>query len=431
MGIPQQQIAVPRISRSRAWLFRIATLLVGISLAEVTLSAMALISPRVNYYLTPAWSRALVRDPLLGIRMSPFYPENDRWGFRNPAVPKECQILTVGASTTYGFSAPAQKSWPRQLEKLTGQSVYNMSCGGYGPCEFKVLLDKGLTLNPKTVLCEIYPGNDIAESYGSVYLEKRFPQYRSQDQKALGEMEKADQLATLPEMAMREGGMSGVGGRQRADEEDDDDGTGPIRAWISKHSALYAVGRELLPIITGKRYRSMFRDDQAAEDNFENSAARPHRLKFDGDPHLRTVFLNPKYTMLACQLDDPRIREGQRIMQSIILAMQEETHAKNARFVIVIIPSKEVVYRDLVRRCASRTGPELLEAIAMEERATAELVSFMQTHHVEFIQPLAALRAALERGHQIYHESDDSHLGSDGYTVFAEALTSLFAKPDA
>jgi hypothetical protein len=416
----------PPMSLGRRWLFRLGSLCVGIVLAELTLQAAGLISPRVHYYLTPAWKRVLVRDPQLGFRMSPFYPGNDRWGFRNESVPKECEILTIGASTTFGFSAPPEKSWPRQLEALTGKKTYNMSCGGYGPVEFMVLLERGLALHPKTIMVEIYPGNDIAESYGSVYLENRFPEYKTTDEATLAQIAEADRKATLPQLAYQLSGQSSVGGRQSIDAIDATGSGGGVRGWLSRHSALYAVAREVSPVISGSSTRSELRDNEAPDDNFELAAATPHRVPFSSEPAFRTVFLNPRYCALAYDLTDPRIREGQRIMEMLILRMQEQARANNARLMIVIIPSKAVVYRDLARKHSADLPKDFFDSVASEEQTTATIEDFLKNHQVEFVNPVATLRAAMEERKCLYHETDDNHPNSEGYTVFAEAMSKLF-----
>ena len=114
---------------------------------------------------------------------------------------------------TYGYAASPDKAWPWQLEGMTGKSVYNMSCGGYGPCEFKILVERGLKLTPSTVVMELYPGNAFAAAFFTVYVHGRFPELRTQDEAVLAEIRRADQVQTLPELAKEL--ASGAGPRAR------------------------------------------------------------------------------------------------------------------------------------------------------------------------------------------------------------------------
>src|SRR5262249_4433868 len=111
------------MSRKKIWLFRALAVCLGILLSEAILYLACLCSPRIHYFLSPPWNQALMPDPELGHRMSPFYPGNDSWGFRNSKVPDHCDVLAIGDSLTYGLAATPDKTWPRQLEVITGKSV--------------------------------------------------------------------------------------------------------------------------------------------------------------------------------------------------------------------------------------------------------------------------------------------------------------------
>src|SRR5262245_45887192 len=91
-------------------------------LAEALLWGTRCISPRADYHLSPSWTRVVVDDDVLHHRMSPYYPGNDSWGFRNRAVPDRCEVLTIGDSFTYGFAATPENTWPRQLERSSNLS---------------------------------------------------------------------------------------------------------------------------------------------------------------------------------------------------------------------------------------------------------------------------------------------------------------------
>ena len=91
---------------------------------------------------------------------------HDEWGFRNPEVPEEVQIVAIGDSHTYGTSAPASESWPAWLGRLSNTTIYNMGVGGYGPPQYRYLLNvKAKLLKPYLVFIGFYFGNDLRDSY--------------------------------------------------------------------------------------------------------------------------------------------------------------------------------------------------------------------------------------------------------------------------
>src|SRR6267142_847266 len=83
----------------------------------------------------------LVRHPVLGRVVAPGSAGHDAWGFRNPEVPACADLIAIGDSQTYGVSAPRTGSWPAQLGRLRGETVYNLALGGYGPPDYLYLLD--------------------------------------------------------------------------------------------------------------------------------------------------------------------------------------------------------------------------------------------------------------------------------------------------
>ena len=91
--------------------------------------------------------------------------------FRNARRPETADIVCIGDSMTYGVIVPASESWPVILAKLSGESVYNMGLGGYGPIQYLYLLQNlAVKLRPRTVIVGFYFGNDFFDvyTYGSL-----------------------------------------------------------------------------------------------------------------------------------------------------------------------------------------------------------------------------------------------------------------------
>jgi hypothetical protein len=385
-------------------------------LAEVFLWGIRYVSPRVNFIVSPPWARVVVADDVLGHRMSPYYPGNDAWGFRNPAVPDRCDILAIGDSMTYGFAASPENSWPRQLEKLTGKSTYNMSCGSYGFCHYEVLLERGLSLHPTVVIVGVYVGNDFADVCHVVYeSQTNFPakRFASADAGFVASVRAAGTSAPI------------VG--PQPENESAEDSSRSVRKLLSGYSSLYGIVRELRSQVASKQYYSVLRDDDPPHDAFDLCIQRPDRVSYIEDPDLRTVFFAPEVTMNRVNMDDPRIQEGIRIGQAIVLSMRSKVEAAGARFLVLLIPTKEFVYQEIL----AKTDPQPPEAysrlIEAERSLTASFEEFLQLHEIEYVNSTSALRACLVQNERPYPESDDGHMNRIGYAAIAETTaTKIF-----
>jgi hypothetical protein len=392
----------------RRGIFRGLGVVLALGLCELALSLIARLSPRVDYLLTPPWQRIAVADPELRVRGSAAAPGHDANGFRNPSVPERADILAVGDSMTYGYAAGPRESWPRQLEVILGKSVYNMSFGGYCPWQYELLIERGQALEPERVVVALFMGNEFSESYRDIWLEGRAPRYRSDDPAVAEAIAAADADESLSARAARLiEGEQAVAEQPRAS---------PLRVWISEHSALYGLARELRSMAAGEHW------DNQRRDSFEAAAARPHRLAFDAEPAFRTVFLRPEALAMRVDFEDPRIREGLRIVEQVLLSIRSELDARGVSLTIVTIPSKQVVFADLVRRSQAAMGEAFWEAIFREQVLASELGEFLEQNDFHAVDTTLALRGVFERGESPYPEWDDEHPNAAGYRAIAEAV---------
>jgi len=123
----------------------------------------------------------IVDDEWLQYRITPNSGGHDEFGFRNKEVPQNAKIVAIGDSNTYGLAATRSDAWPNQLAKRTGDTVYNMGLGGYGPLQYlKLLQTQAMELNPEIVLVGLYFGNDFVDTYQLVYLQDKWKQYRNE-----------------------------------------------------------------------------------------------------------------------------------------------------------------------------------------------------------------------------------------------------------
>lgn len=396
--------------------FRLAALSGSLLVCEVALIVGARLSPVLALQLTAPWQRKVrVPDPELGWRMVPHYPGNDAWGFRNPRVPGRADILALGDSMTYGFAAPADRCWPRELERLSGRTVYNMSCGGYSPVEYRALLSRGLLLNPSLVIVALFTGNDAAEAYRAVYIEQRGQGLRLDDEVVdrIGARTAVDRPTGFVSLNDR---AAPVGAPQRE--------ISGVRRWLSAHSSLYALARAVNT--TQVRGNQGLAED-AADHAFEMSAGRPSRYVFDADPFLRTVFLDAALTQQAFDLDDARIRAGTAIIQGALLSIAGTVGAKGVSLFVVLFPTKETVYEPLMRSRQGSAPPAYFELVANERRLTAELEDFLLTKGIRFLNLTDALQSTFGRGAPPFPQSDNTHPNARGYAAAANAIALALA----
>lgn len=85
----------------------------------------------------------------------------DAEGFRNDSVPGSHDIVALGDSHTYGSGVRSSESWPQQLARRTGRTVYNMGVGSYGVYQYAALFELALERRPRLVIIGLYPANDL------------------------------------------------------------------------------------------------------------------------------------------------------------------------------------------------------------------------------------------------------------------------------
>lgn len=396
--------------RHRVWLHRALAMSFGLLLSEVLLSAAGAVSPRLWWYLTPPWERATLADPVLGYRLSPYFPGHDTRGYRNESASTHSEGLAIGDSVTYGHGAIASKSWPRQLEALSGRSIYNAGVGGYGPCEYKQVLNELLVLRPRIVVVGLYLGNDIANAFTSVYYDDRFNDLRNKDNSVLRDIREADQIATLREKAARLGDLSGLEISHR-------------RERLLQRSSLFRLARGLYySIFVAPELWSPFRHDYVYE-SFEVAARRPFRVAFPGAPNCRTVFRSPELDGLAVNLDDPRILEGMRITQIVLSRVQTDLDNTKIHLLVALLRNKPTNYLQFVERSATHGLPQsFFHLVDMEERVAQVMSEFFVKSGIEYVDTKQAVRRSLDLGECPYHESDDHHPNEIGYQAIAEAI---------
>jgi hypothetical protein len=318
----------------------------------------------------------LEAHPVLRHVIVPGSADHDRWGFRNPSVPERADVVAIGDSQTYGLSAPAHQAWPAWLERLSGRSVYNLSLGGYGPPDYQYLFDEyGLSLAPEIAIVGFYFGNDLPRA-GDV---------------AKGKHEPSPALA----------------------EKDDPRTLGEMRTWLARHSVLYqAVKYEATGLANRLRYREATLIDDAVVALPESRTALAPDSRFGAMDTSRAIN-----------------RRGLDATLATFVEVDATCRGRGIRCLFLLIPTKESVYALRAREETSAGDyARIARAAAAEDEVRREMTGFLTERGIEVVDPLPALRRAIEDG-VLYPAHADGHPLAAGYRVIAEVLLERLAPP--
>jgi hypothetical protein len=379
---------------------------------EVSLFISAALFPQVAFLLNSPDRRAQLDDPHLGFRLSPYYPEHDHRGYRNPRSSRNIDVLAIGDSYTYGFAAKSAGAWPRQLEGLTGLRVYNAGVGRYGPCEYEAVLDELISLEPKVIVVGLFVGNDLGDAYRAVYYERRCRHLAHTDPVINKQLAAEDERASLQELERRHGWEIPPG-------QVDNSTVARIKSVASSRSSLYGLLRA-----TRYQIRSSFAAYHATPDEvYRRASELPLRFAYSDVHEIRTVFRNPPMFALAVNLEDPRIREGARITEAVLLRMKQKADSIGSRLIVLLIPDKATAYYPvLVQQDSTALPDSFYEYVTLERQVSSRLKLFLRQHGMEVLEVENALADKLIRGVRVFPESDDHHLSTSGYKIVAEVV---------
>ena len=344
-----------------------------------------------------------IPDQKLGKKGNPRFPGHDEWGFRNPSIPGQLDIVAIGDSQTYGTSVEMEEAWPFVLGEVTGRNVYNMAFPGYGPLESRLTLDLALTRGPKVVIFGLYFGNDFWDSFSFARkkgLENFIPVEHARKIFSLEKQTplKMVNLFSLGKVKKKSGWMS------------------HFRIWFSKNSKVYGVLREFKNLLRpNTRPSPLLKKDFG----YAVEALRPSQLEycspFEGKTW-RTILTAP-YRDQALKYKEVRIQAGAEISKSAIQEMHNILQAKNINFLVVLFPTKENTFWSRVKNPMPHKGLESL--VTSENIFKKEFIDFFNKENIQYLDLLPSLRA-LEV--QPYFENLDGHPNPIGHKKIAEQI---------
>lgn len=347
-------------------------------------------------------------DDRLGSRPNPRYPEHDARGFRNAKVLDRARIVTLGDSQTYGYSVPRDAAWPRQLERLSGVSTYNLAFSGYGPVHSLLLVDEALALSPEVVVAAVYSGNDVFDAFDLVYRAEKLPELRSGDPALLARIDAANAQESLGTQIFQSWS-------ENASDEEEDSKLSWLGTILRDHFALRALARAARRNLTRKETPVTWADLKA-------EAVRHPDTQYAFDSGGVRKILTPGYRLNALDRSDPRLEEGFRITVESIGRMDARLAAGRVRFLVLFIPTSELVFEEAARESPTAM-PETYERLLAAEKGFWNLLSCeLETRSIRFVDCLPALRECIRSSRSPYSESSDGHPSPAGHEAIARLV---------
>jgi len=334
-------------------------------------------------------SLEVVGDPILGWVPSPSAMAGfDKWGFRNRKVPESSDIVAVGDSHTYGNTARMMDSWPYVVARAAGRQVYNMGLGGYGPNQYSYLTKtKALQLKPRVIVWGLYMGDDFDNAYSITYGLDYWAPMR---ELSVGKVEA--NITEVPET---------------------DTFIKQMRVWLSRHSVVYQL---LFHSGFGGRVQGEMQIRNASQfyPGVATSLIIPEKNVLEA--------FRPNALLKGLDQQDPHVREGMRITFKLIKETNEICKQNQIQFVIVIIPTKEMVFSEYLERNSKIPLDDVINKLIANERlAESETFSVLKENNIPYVYPLAAMKGSIGRG--LYaRTASDMHPNKNGYEVIGEAV---------
>lgn len=384
---------LPRAEGGRvvsAWSRRLATLCVvlisttvALGLGELVLRA--LVNP--GDFLVAK----LIDDPVLGQRIAPHTTGHDALGLRNVALPAQANVVVLGDSQTYGVGVPREASWPHQLALLMREPVYSMALGGYGPLEYLHLgTHEARKLRPRLLLVGFYFGNDLAEACRVAHQRPYWKSWREESAGVVCDAE--DPAGAAAEPKKRFAGL---------------------RDWLARHSVLYSMARVTVLAPLAAREKDRMAADLPAD--------RQWIWKDPANPVVRTIF-TPQLRLAAIDPNLAHVREGLRVAKRALAMLKDDADARGARFLVVLIPTKEAAYCRPLQSAGESLPSALLKLCEAEERVKADLIKSLAARNIAYVDAKPDLEEQVRRHVQIYPSDADGHPGASGHAVIARAV---------
>lgn len=283
---------------------------------------------------------------------------------RQELVDRHVDAVAVGDSFTFCFTEE-DDCWVTRFGALTERNVINLGMTSTGTVSHQRVLENfGQPLQPPLVIWQWF-GNDANEDYGLAHLR--------------GETDLESPVPAPPI---------------------------PARNWWDDNSALYV----LLKLYLGD------------EDEFDASL-QFHAPKYAEAGDVRLAF-GQSYLWGAFDLDLAHNAYGWERSQTALLESRTMVEEYGGTLLIVLMPTKEQVYRDMSEPLLGE------ENYALLEKPYQAMLDFCATENLTCLDLLPVFAPYAEASEQLYFTTD-MHLNPRGNEVLAEALADWLAEHPA
>lgn len=365
----------------------------------------------------------IMKDRVLKYRPNQAYFGHDHKGWRNREVPTKVDIVVMGDSQTYG-SGFREEAWPQQLEEVTKLKTYNMAYGGYGPVHYWLLLNEAIELKPNIVMVAFYSGNDLYDSFEMAYYINNFSYLQTQNPQAISAIREAERVKSLDKIMLELSNFRTPLARQNTS------GTSLPRQFkeiLYNNLTIFKFLYNTKQIVINK-----MRGGRSWEDYKVDALRHSADLLVYEDDNFKTIF-QVKSRSAALNLDDPRIYEGLSIALKSFHLIKESLDKLGINFIILFIPTKELVFSDIVNNSSidKEDKYKINLLIENEKKMWTITKNELKKQGIPYVDALQCLQAKLAQRIQPYPISDDGHPNQAGYRAIAECASNMIKnRPD-
>ncbi|MCU0475045.1 MAG: hypothetical protein MUC99_02850 [Anaerolineae bacterium] len=301
--------------------------------------------------------------PGVAFRVSTVQVQGSRMGFRSRpfALGDPIGAMVVGDSFSFCFTE-YDDCWVTQFDRATGLPTLNTAQGSTGSTSHWRFIDTfGRTFKPPLVIWQFWV-NDFNEDYQLAVLR--------------GELPESSVQTVVPDYP--------------------DEG-GAVVQWLRAHSVAWVV----IEVALGN-------ESPYISDFEKYHFTRPHSVTFNG----HTLNFGQRYEQIATNLRDPRISTGVPLTRRALRDAQATVTGWGGQMVVIILPTREEVYRDLT---APLMGAEAVDALGAPRRVMNALC---QLEALTCLDLLPIFREYAAKGDALYY-ADDMHLNPTGNAVLA------------
>lgn len=142
-----------------------------------------------------------------------------------------------------------------------------------------------------------------------------------------------------------------------------------------------------------------------------------------------TITFTPSLRLVSNDTSYATVRAGYRIMEKTAQLMSKSASEANIRLVLTIIPTKELVYAERIRREGISANAEYTKLVRLERENIVGLAQlFKSLPNTEYVNMIEPLQHAAVANVQLYPSEQNGHPNPAGYRVIAATLAPVIGR---